>query len=43
MPDAQMVERRFRAPWPDEIVRDARTRALVDGKWNALAKQLGIE
>ncbi len=33
----------FTRPWPDEIVMDARTRALVDRKWNALAKELGIE
>jgi len=33
----------FRRPWPDEIVMDAKTRALVDGKWKALAKELGIE
>ncbi len=33
----------FSRPWPDEILMDAKTRALVDGKWKALAKQLGIE
>jgi 4-hydroxy-3-polyprenylbenzoate decarboxylase len=33
----------FARPWPDEIVMDARTRALVDGKWKALARELGIE
>ncbi len=33
----------FSRPWPDEIVMDARTRALVDGKWKALARELGIE
>jgi len=33
----------FQRPWPDEIVMDAKTRALVDGKWKALAKELGIE
>jgi 4-hydroxy-3-polyprenylbenzoate decarboxylase len=33
----------FERPWPDEIVMDAKTRALVDGKWKALAKELGIE
>jgi 4-hydroxy-3-polyprenylbenzoate decarboxylase len=33
----------FGRPWPDEIVMDAKTRALVDGKWKALAKELGIE
>jgi 4-hydroxy-3-polyprenylbenzoate decarboxylase len=33
----------FTRPWPDEIIMDAKTRALVDGKWKALAKELGIE
>jgi 4-hydroxy-3-polyprenylbenzoate decarboxylase len=33
----------FARPWPDEIVMDAKTKALVDGKWKALAKELGIE
>jgi 4-hydroxy-3-polyprenylbenzoate decarboxylase len=33
----------FTRPWPDEIVMDAKTRSLVDGKWKALAKELGIE
>ena len=33
----------FARPWPDEIVMDAKTRALVDGKWKALAKELGME
>ena len=33
----------FARPWPDEIVMDANTRALVDSKWKALAKELGIE
>jgi 4-hydroxy-3-polyprenylbenzoate decarboxylase len=33
----------FTRPWPDEIVMDARTKALVDSKWKALAKELGIE
>jgi 4-hydroxy-3-polyprenylbenzoate decarboxylase len=33
----------FTRPWPDEIVMNAKTRALVDGKWKALAKELGIE
>ncbi|MGD0468313.1 MAG: UbiD family decarboxylase [Terriglobales bacterium] len=33
----------FGRPWPDEIVMDAKTGALVDGKWKALAKELGIE
>jgi 4-hydroxy-3-polyprenylbenzoate decarboxylase len=30
-------------PWPDEIVMDAKTRALVDGKWKALARELDID
>ncbi|MBZ5654009.1 MAG: UbiD family decarboxylase [Acidobacteriia bacterium] len=33
----------FTRPWPDEIVMDPKTRALVDGKWKTLAKELGIE
>jgi 4-hydroxy-3-polyprenylbenzoate decarboxylase len=33
----------FIRPWPDEIVMDAKTRALVDGKWKALAKELGVQ
>jgi len=32
----------FARPWPDEIVMDAKTKALVDSKWKALAKELGI-
>ncbi|HLB92689.1 MAG TPA: UbiD family decarboxylase [Terriglobales bacterium] len=33
----------FGRPWPDEIAMDAKTRAIVDGKWRALAKELGME
>jgi 4-hydroxy-3-polyprenylbenzoate decarboxylase len=33
----------FVRPWPDEIMMDAKTRALVDSKWKALAKELGME
>ncbi len=33
----------FSRPWPDEIVMDSQTRTLVDSKWKALAKELGIE
>ncbi len=33
----------FMRPWPDEIVMDAKTKAIVDGKWKELAKELGIE
>jgi len=33
----------FDRPWPDEIVMDARTKALVDSKWKDLAKELGIK
>ncbi len=33
----------FQRPWPDEIVMDAKTRALVDNKWKLLAKELGME
>jgi 4-hydroxy-3-polyprenylbenzoate decarboxylase len=32
----------FARPWPDEILMDAKTKALVDSKWKALAKELGI-
>jgi 4-hydroxy-3-polyprenylbenzoate decarboxylase len=32
----------FSRPWPDEIVMDAKTKALVDSKWKALAKELGL-
>jgi 4-hydroxy-3-polyprenylbenzoate decarboxylase len=28
---------------PDEIVMDAKTKNLVDRKWKALAKELGID
>jgi len=33
----------FTRPWPDEILMDAKTKALVDNKWKALAKELGME
>jgi 4-hydroxy-3-polyprenylbenzoate decarboxylase len=33
----------FTRPWPDEILMDEKTKSLVDGKWKALAKELGIE
>jgi 4-hydroxy-3-polyprenylbenzoate decarboxylase len=33
----------FVRPWPDEIVMDAKTRAVVDRKWKALAKEFGME
>jgi 4-hydroxy-3-polyprenylbenzoate decarboxylase len=32
----------FARPWPAEITMDARTKALVDSKWHALAKELGL-
>jgi len=32
----------FTRPWPDEILMDEKTKALVDGKWKALAKDLGV-
>jgi 4-hydroxy-3-polyprenylbenzoate decarboxylase len=32
----------FTRPWPDEILMDAKTKKLVDSKWKALAKELGI-
>jgi 4-hydroxy-3-polyprenylbenzoate decarboxylase len=33
----------FTRPWPDEIVMDAKTKVLVDSKWKALAKELGLK
>jgi 4-hydroxy-3-polyprenylbenzoate decarboxylase len=33
----------FARPWPDEIVMDAKTKAAIDAKWKALAKELGID
>ena len=33
----------FTRPWPDEILMDGKTKALVDAKWKLLAKELGIE
>ena len=33
----------FTRPWPDEIVMDEKTKALVDSKWKALARDLGID
>jgi 4-hydroxy-3-polyprenylbenzoate decarboxylase len=33
----------FTRPWPDEITMDAKTKSLVDSKWRALAKELGME
>ncbi len=33
----------FTRPWPDEIVMDAKTKALVDSKWKTLTKELGID
>jgi 4-hydroxy-3-polyprenylbenzoate decarboxylase len=32
----------FTRPWPDEILMDEKTKALVEGKWKVLAKELGI-
>jgi 4-hydroxy-3-polyprenylbenzoate decarboxylase len=32
----------FTRLWPDEIVMDAKTKAWVDSKWKALAKELGL-
>jgi 4-hydroxy-3-polyprenylbenzoate decarboxylase len=37
------VSEGFTRPWPDEIVMDAKTKLLVDSKWKALAKELGID
>ena len=33
----------FTRPWPDEILMDEKTKALVDSKWKTLAKDLGME
>ncbi|HZQ24263.1 MAG TPA: UbiD family decarboxylase [Terriglobales bacterium] len=33
----------FQRPWPDEILMDSRTKALVDSKWKTLAKEIGSE
>src|SRR6476660_3177157 len=33
----------FTRPWPDEILMDEKTKALVDTKWQALAKELGLD
>jgi 4-hydroxy-3-polyprenylbenzoate decarboxylase len=33
----------FTRPWPDEILMDGKTKSLVDGKWKALAREIGIE
>jgi len=33
----------FTRPWPDEIVMDTKTKALVDSKWKVLMKELGME
>jgi 4-hydroxy-3-polyprenylbenzoate decarboxylase len=33
----------FARPWPDEILMDNQTKALVDGKWQTLKKELGID
>jgi 4-hydroxy-3-polyprenylbenzoate decarboxylase len=33
----------FARLWPDEILMDAKTKAAVDAKWKALAKELEID
>jgi 4-hydroxy-3-polyprenylbenzoate decarboxylase len=33
----------FTRPWPDQILMDQGTKSLVDSKWKALAKELGID
>ena len=33
----------FTRPWPDEIVMDTKTKALVEAKWKDLAKELGLD
>jgi 4-hydroxy-3-polyprenylbenzoate decarboxylase len=32
----------FARPWPDEILMDQKTKALVDARWQTLAKELGL-
>jgi len=32
----------FARPWPDEIQMDEKTKALVDSKWKALTREMGI-
>jgi hypothetical protein len=38
-----MATESFTRPWPHEIVMGAKTKALVDGKWKPLAKELEID
>jgi len=33
----------FTRPWPDEILMDEKTKALVDRKWKLLAEELGLQ
>jgi 4-hydroxy-3-polyprenylbenzoate decarboxylase len=33
----------FSRPWPDEITMDIKTKSLVDSKWKALLKELGMD
>ena len=33
----------FTRPWPDEILMDNKTKQMVDTKWQALAKELGLD
>jgi len=33
----------FARPCRDELVMDTKTKAILDSKWNALAKELGID
>ncbi len=33
----------FSRPWPDEIVMDEKTKALVDSKWAKLSSELGLK
>jgi len=32
----------FARPWPDEITMEAKTKALVDSKWQVLTRELGL-
>ena len=33
----------FARPWPDEILMEEQTKSVVNSKWKALAKELGID
>jgi len=39
----QVVVWRLHSPWADEDGMIAKTRAMVDGKWKAVADELGVD